>query len=83
MNIRNVQQGMRAQMNQLGLQPGDPGLRKEDIIGPGRWIEIEPECPHGGTYTWLEGNFPLTGELVMRCSHQESHRYIPSAYADW
>jgi hypothetical protein len=80
MNIRNVQMGMRAYQNMNGISPGDPGFRKALIVGAGTNVGVDPVCPAGGTYTWLEGAFPAWGVLVLRCSHKS---HVPTDYSDW
>ena len=81
MNIRNVQQGMRSYMGMNGHSPGDRlPFTKETIVGPGNFVEIEPVCPAGGTYSWIENRHPAVGELMIQCScpaHQ------PIAHQDW
>jgi len=82
MNIRDVQQAMRAYMGMNGHNPETqvPEFSKESIIGPGKFLDSEPKCPGGGTYTWIEGYHPAMGVLTLRCSCRD---HVPENYSDW
>jgi type II secretory pathway pseudopilin PulG len=84
MNIRDVQNGMRAHSNLFGLNPGSsvPGLRSQ-IIGPGRFVQDTPICPSGGTYTFGPDAIPNFGTLYMRCSSAVSLGHEPVDYDAW
>ncbi|WP_338690460.1 hypothetical protein [Haloferula helveola] len=75
MNIRNVQQALRSYqgMNSSELAP------KEKLVGPGLFIEVEPECPRGGTYSWHQVGWNM-GQLMLRCSCEE---HVPPNHKDW
>ena len=77
---RNVQQAARSFHGMNGLDFGDR-LEKTDLIGPGRFIESEPLCPAGGTYTWSPVH-PAIGTLAIRCSHRK-HQLDPALIKDW
>ncbi len=77
---RNVQQAARSFQGMNGLNVGDR-LEKADLVGPGNFIEAEPHCPAGGTYTWSKVH-PAMGTLAIRCSHRK-HQLDPALIADW
>ena len=80
LQTRNVQQAARSFQGVNGLNTGDR-LEMRDLIGPGKFIEFEPICPAGGTYTWSPVH-PAIGTLVIRCSHRK-HQLDPALIADW
>ena len=82
MNIRNVQQGMRSYMGMNGHVPQAdvPGFSLDTLIGQGAFLDAEPRCPSGGTYTWIEGVHPPVGVLMLRCSHPD---HVPANHSDW
>ncbi len=80
LNTRNVQQAARSFHGMNGLDFGDR-LEKTDLAGPGNFIESEPRCPAGGTYTWSPVH-PAVGSLVIRCSHRK-HQLDPALIKDW
>jgi hypothetical protein len=51
LNIRKVQQAVRANQNMNNLQIGEP-IDWSKIIGPGHFIEKSPTCPAHGTYRY-------------------------------
>lgn len=81
-NIRNVQQVMRGYMGMNGHNPETqvPEFTKESLIGPGKFMDSEPRCPGGGTYTWIEGRHPAIGVLTLRCSCRD---HVPADYSEW
>ena len=82
LNCRNVQQAMRSFCGMNGHNPGDvvPGFGASSLVGPGLYPDSMPVCPAGGRYTWVEGRFPLVGELMIRCSCPE---HVPPDHGDW
>jgi hypothetical protein len=80
LQTRNVQQAVRSYCGMNGINSGDT-FDRTGIIGPGKFIESEPVCPAGGTYTW-SANTPLVGHLAIRCSHRK-HQLDPALIADW
>lgn len=80
LQMRNVQQASRSYCGVNGLNPGD-ALDPAAFIGPGKFIEFEPICPAGGTYTWCKVH-PAMGTLAIRCSHRK-HQLDPALIADW
>jgi type II secretory pathway pseudopilin PulG len=84
LNIRDVQNGMRAYSNLSALSPGSstPGLR-DQIIGAGRFVQSTPICPSGGTYIFGPDEIPPFGTLYMKCSAAASLSHEPTAYDEW
>lgn len=88
MNIRNVQQGVRAYSNLYGFSAGGnaPDL-KSKIVGLGRYVEIDPACPSTGTYafggTLGENTIPNYGELYMECDKKTSDEHLPNEFSNW
>jgi hypothetical protein len=80
LNTRNFQQAARSFHGINGLDFGDR-LEKADLVGPGNFIEAEPVCPAGGTYTWSPVHPPV-GTLVIRCSHRK-HQLDPALIKTW
>ncbi len=80
LHTRNVQQAARSFQGMNSLDVGDR-LEKADLVGPGNFIESEPRCPAGGTYTWSPVH-PAVGTLVIRCSHRK-HQLDPALIKDW
>ncbi len=78
MNIRNVQQAIRAHQNMNSLEIGTP-IKWDDIIGPGKFIENTPQCSEGGTYTFVK-TIPEIGVLACTCSHAE---HQPPNHEEW
>lgn len=58
-NVANVQKALRVHCNLNDITPGSQisGLKKK-LIGPDRFIPIDPVCPGGGVYL-----FPSDGKL--------------------
>ena len=87
-NIRNVQQGVRAYANINGFSDGGsaPDL-KSKVIGLGKYIEALPDCPSSGTYAFGgafgENTIPPVGELYMQCDLETADNHVPTAYSDW
>jgi hypothetical protein len=82
LNIRNVQQAMRSYMGMNGhnSETQVPEFSKKSIIGPEKYLDSEPKCPGGGTYTWIEGYHPAMGVLILRCSCRD---HFPVDYSNW
>lgn len=76
MNIRNAQQAMRSYQ---GMNNAD-WVTKEMLVGPDNFLEIEPVCPRGGTYTWGQGPVPPVGDLMLHCTC-EGHE--PTSTVGW
>lgn len=88
MNIRNVQQGVRAYSYLHGFSAGGsaPNL-KSKVIGLGRYVETDPTCPSTGTYayggTLGENTIPNYGKLYMECDKKTSNEHLPNEFSDW
>jgi competence protein ComGC len=88
MNIRNVQQGVRAYSNLYGFSAGGnaPGL-KAKIIGLGRYVETDPACPSIGTYSYGgilgEDTIPDFGQLYMDCDKKTTDDHLPNEFGNW
>lgn len=84
MNIQNTQKGLRSYSNLNALEPGAniPGL-KNLIIGFGRFVQVTPNCPSGGIYTYGEDVIPPFGTLYIECSLSGSERHTPKDFSDW
>jgi hypothetical protein len=75
LNLRNVQNAVRAHANINNLNIGDP-IDWKVIFGPG-FLEKEPVCPAGGTYTFAK-NIPQIGDRPCTCSKavSEQHEFV-------
>ena len=83
--IRTVQQGVRSYASTKNITPGTTvnGLSAL-IIGTGKFVEKNPVCPGGGTYTFTTANvIPTIGALYMACSLSASDGHEPDNIADW
>ncbi len=78
LNIRNVQQAVRAHHGMNSLRLGDP-INWSKIIGPGKMIDHEPVCRAGGTYTFSKVH-PEIGKLACTCSHPD---HVPEDHQYW
>lgn len=78
LQTRNIQQAVRSYQNMNGLSIGAP-LDWDEIFGPGKFIERNPTCPTGGTYSFAH-TFPKVGTLAGHCSHPE---HVPENHQDW
>ena len=85
MQIRNVQQGVRsyANMNDIAVGTTVGGLNAF-VIGPGKFVEMNPACPGNGTYSFAATDVvPSVGTLYMTCSLAATASHVPSSYATW
>ena len=64
LNIRSVQQAMRAHCNISQKGPGDP-LLQSDFIGPGLFLEELPVCSGGGQYDSSVTEVPEPGVVYL------------------
>lgn len=80
-NIARAQKAMRAYCHFQELVPGQvaPDL-KTKIVTEAGFFAGAPECPAGGTYTFIDGAVPEIGSLFMRCSIPA---HLPSKLAGW
>lgn len=83
MNIRNMQNAVRAYQSIRQLNEGHPLNISVDVIGPGNYIQYVPQCPGGGTYTPIT-QIPVAGQLVITCSLAGSSAdHEPKDYSEW
>lgn len=87
-HIHNVQKGVRSYSNLYGFDPGAsaPGLRNQ-VIGLGRFVEVVPTCPGGGSYNYGgtsgEDVVPPMGTLYMDCNLATSDAHVPTVTPEW
>lgn len=88
LQLHSVQKGLRSYANLNGFSPGDNASNlKAQVIGLGKFIEVEPKCPALGTYnfgqTYGTDTVPPIGELYMQCSLMSIDNHVPTNYAEW
>ena len=89
LNMRNVQQGVRAYANLNGLKSGDGPASDtsvdlaDEIIGEDKFVERMPTCSSGGSYSFSGNEIPDPGELFMSCSLGGSRNHMPQTVSDW
>lgn len=79
--VSTGQKALRSFCNLHEYRPGDslPDL-KGALIGPGRFLEDEPQCPTNGSYSYYNNEVPPLGTTFMRCS-LEAH--APTTTYSW
>ena len=85
MNIRNVQQAIRSYQGMNDLSVGDT-IPAGEIVGPGKFIELEPICPGGGTYKQdltKEIVVPEVGKEFLKCSLCDTEEHKPQDTEGW
>ena len=82
MNIRNMQNAVRAYQNIHQLTEGGPLNLSVDVIGPGNYIQYTPQCPGGGSYTPIT-QIPAAGQLAITCSLSATDEHEPKDYTEW
>ena len=85
LHIRTVQMAVRGYANSHELEAGQsvPGTLKDEIIGTGKRIESEPECPGGGGYSYSGNAIPPIGTLFMSCSLSTDLEHEPENHVSW
>ena len=80
-NISSMQRIVRSYGNLYSVYPGESvsGLKPE-LVGPGKFLEMEPNCPADGTYTYSGDTLPQPGVLYLDCSISE---HLPLAFDSW
>lgn len=78
LQISSVQKAVRSYANMYEKNPGDT-VAKTDFMAAGSFLEAEPTCPDGGTYSF-SATVPLVGVAMMTCD-QTGH--APSSVAGW
>jgi len=82
LNIRNIQQAMRANMNLEAHEVGEK-INWDDIIGTGKFLELEPRCPlHNQRYI-LSEKYPPTGKAAAKCPNAQSENHKPKSTVGW
>jgi type II secretory pathway pseudopilin PulG len=86
--LSSVQKGLRSYANLNGFSPGDAATNlKNQIIGFGKFIQVEPKCPALGSYTFGQtfgaDTIPPMGELYMQCSLATADSHEPTDHAEW
>lgn len=86
MNIRNVQQAVRAHQGMEGMMVGDP-MPASAIFGDARHEGYlkQPVPPTAGLIYTYGTNVPKIGELYLKVGGPAATEYGPAAttYADW
>lgn len=88
LQLHSVQKGLRSYANLNGFSPGDNATNlKAQVIGLGKFIEVQPKCPALGAYTFGDtygiDTIPPVGELYMQCSLSTADNHVPSNFAEW
>lgn len=86
LQIRQVQVGVRSFSNFNGYNAGQnisPLNLKTELIGTGRYVEVDPECPARGSYNFGSNEVPEIGMLYMNCSLADGEGHEPDQFADW
>jgi type II secretory pathway pseudopilin PulG len=82
LNITNTQKAVRSFQNMYEHDIGD-ALVIGTITGAGNMLEVEPECPSTGTYTFLE-EFPAIGTTYLSCDYNEGNSvHVPASTSGW
>lgn len=83
LNVRNIQQAIRAHAGVRGLLEGAP-LDWNEVIGLGKYLGSHAkECPCGQSYR-LVSRMPALGELAAECPNQEHQKRIKEHNtSDW
>ena len=82
MNIRNMQNAVRAYQNTNQLDEGALLNVSANLIGPGNYILNHPKCPSGGHYTPLN-RIPAAGQLVLSCDLETILGHQPTNHEEW
>lgn len=93
MNIRNAQQAIRSYQNMYNVTPyptadaaGGP-VPAGEIQGAGKFMEVAPVCPGGGTYGQdLSAEItavPAIGTAYLTCSLADSDGHVPLDTNGW
>lgn len=86
LNIRNVQQAVRAHTNLRALNIGDALIATTDIVGSGKYLNSVSSPTSDISYTY-GATVPTIGTLYLIAAYANSSTtdYAPAAslYADW
>lgn len=80
LNIRNLQQAVRANQNINQHNMGDP-IPWEDILGEDKFL-ILPKCPCGTDYI-LSKIYPKIGATAAKCPNSKSKDHHPKSTEGW
>ncbi len=88
LQIHSVQKGLRGYANLNGFSPGDTATNlKAQVIGFGKFIEVQPICAGTGIYSFGLSSgidtIPPLGTLYMQCSLAAPESHLPNSYSDW
>jgi prepilin-type N-terminal cleavage/methylation domain-containing protein len=83
LNIRNVQQAVRSYGNMYNATTVPAG----ELLGTGKFVESQPICPGGGTYSPADLSVavtvPAVSTLAMTCGLATTENHVPSSIAGW
>jgi type II secretory pathway pseudopilin PulG len=87
-NIQTVQKSMRSYANLYGFSEGSSApMLKNKLIGLGKFVESDPECPGNGSYsfgaTYGADSIPPAGSLYMTCDLSSSQQHEPKDFSSW
>jgi type II secretory pathway pseudopilin PulG len=82
LNYRRVQQAVRSHQNLGQLAVGAPLNVLTELVGIDKFLESEPECPGGGSYTYAT-TVPDYGDLAVGCSLSGGQDHVPGSIATW
>ena len=82
MNLRKTQQAVRAYQNTHQLADYTPFDMATELMGPGKYLEVEPRCPSGGNYNQAT-TIPGPGEMVMTCSLASGESHEIADFVGW
>ena len=93
MNIRNAQQAIRSYQNMYNVKPypddttaGGP-IPAGEIVGAGKFMEVAPVCPGGGTYEQdLSAEVPAVpaiGTPYLTCTLATDDGHVPLETNGW
>lgn len=82
LNITNTQKAVRSYQNMYEKKIGDE-LLIATITGAGNMLEVEPECPSTGEYTFLE-EIPAIGTTYLTCDYSVGNStHAPVSTTGW
>jgi type II secretory pathway pseudopilin PulG len=83
LNITNCQKAVRSYQNMYEKAIGDD-LTLETLVGEGKMLETDPECPSGGEYTGA-GDIPEIGIAYLTCDYETGTEaaHVPASTSGW
>ena len=89
-NIRNVQLAVRGYANTNEYDNGEnvgaavpPVNLENEIFGPDKMLDSQPECPASGIYAFGGNIVPELGTLYMTCSLATDESHEPAEFDAW